>query len=197
MPSLCSAGSWEDINQATGVKNAFCASHFLLRMIILPRQARDKHREKHSKKGRAYYDRVPLPEADERFRALRYGRCGLPLVPTPDSAFAKTGLGRTSEHCPASELQTGWSPHYLHASIARSRYCTLGGPGIVPYLGEESRQWPNREDTVRIQTTTRGRFLPMNTVAKTGSGQTDGIRTEQTVIVLVLSCLVSSCLVFS
>jgi hypothetical protein len=197
MPSLRSTGSWEDINQATGAKNVFCASHLLVRMIILPRQARDKHREKHSKKGRPYYGRVPLPEADERFRALRHGRCGLPLVPTPDSAFAKTGLGRTSEHCPASELQTGWSPHYLHASIARSRYCTLGGPGIVPYLGEESRQWPNREDTVRIQTTTRGRFLPTNTVAKTGSRQTDGIRTEQTVIVLVLSCLVLSCLVFS
>ena len=51
MPPLRSAGSWEDINQATGAKNAFCASHLLVRMIILPRQARDKHREKHSKRG--------------------------------------------------------------------------------------------------------------------------------------------------
>jgi hypothetical protein len=41
-------------NVAAVRKRVFLRCHLYIKMIFLPRQARDKHREKHSKKGYAF-----------------------------------------------------------------------------------------------------------------------------------------------
>ena len=56
-PNLCvvpAAGS-SDGGLALGAKHAYLLSHLILKLIILPRQARDKHGEKHSKERDAFF----------------------------------------------------------------------------------------------------------------------------------------------
>jgi hypothetical protein len=49
---LAAAEAEASAGQRSGKKTSFCAIY--AKMIILPRQARDKHREKHSKKSDAF-----------------------------------------------------------------------------------------------------------------------------------------------
>jgi lactate dehydrogenase-like 2-hydroxyacid dehydrogenase len=58
--------------------NIFCASHFLLKMMILPRQARDKHRES-TQKAMCFLAGVRLVDMDELFATSDFISINCPL----------------------------------------------------------------------------------------------------------------------
>ena len=89
--------------QLAQVRKRRLLRHFMLTMIFLPRQARDKHRESTQKERCVFLQEQCQVLAQEKEalavskKTARRGE-GCPLFIHEDDHFTKTGSGQTQEH---------------------------------------------------------------------------------------------------
>jgi hypothetical protein len=114
---------------------------FILKMINLPRQAWDKHRESTQKR-----DLCVFLQPDNPLQINAFEQCEKRLLCEPFYAesdhFTKTGSGQTSEKLREKVCFAGARPTSLQRSSATSKQSTRSRHSRAHHRGQSVQSWP-------------------------------------------------------